>query len=145
MKSTSISPTEVPDSNALASLSSLVNSLRSNLTNINNTLSSKLQWSSEDELRDSKLIQSLRDMTANLSARVTTLESKSNAKDLKTLQVNFDQFSLKIDGRFNDVNNKIGELQEKCSKLENNTAHLENTVNNMRLSYSMDSSAATTV
>ncbi|XP_039276331.1 uncharacterized protein LOC111051772 isoform X2 [Nilaparvata lugens] len=80
MKSTSISPTEVPDSNALASLSSLVNSLRSNLTNINNTLSSKLQWSSEDELRDSKLIQSLRDMTANLSARVTTLESKSIRK-----------------------------------------------------------------
>ncbi|KAL0278695.1 UNVERIFIED_CONTAM: hypothetical protein PYX00_000441 [Menopon gallinae] len=53
---------------------SVINQVSMNVTSVNDTLSNKLQWTVDDRSKDHKLIESLQEMNANVTARVTSLE-----------------------------------------------------------------------
>ncbi|XP_075217464.1 EF-hand calcium-binding domain-containing protein 14-like isoform X1 [Lycorma delicatula] len=132
-------PTSAPENDALTGLTATVNSLRTNLTNINSTLSEKLQWALDDERKDSKAIQALQDMSANISARVTTLRDECNAKTkvITDLSSTVMHYNNQMDERVNELSNRVTDIQGMCSKLQNNAA---NNINNNPLNLESSSS-----
>lgn len=67
-------------------ISKIVDEIKINVSTINNTLSNKIQWLYEDQLKDHKNVDFLSEMGHNMSTRVITLEgicSKCSSDELQ--------------------------------------------------------------
>uniref|UniRef100_A0A1B6DNU3 EF-hand domain-containing protein n=1 Tax=Clastoptera arizonana TaxID=38151 RepID=A0A1B6DNU3_9HEMI len=143
-----LTPDKLESSIITDALRSSINSVQSNLSNINQTLSSKLQWTLEDQVKDHKAIVVLQDKSENVSARVTTLQNEQMECNAKVTQITTIQSSIQdlisqvamIDSHYKNLLNQTSTLSNSYSKLERNNLLLQNAVKELEKSLSTTSS-----
>ncbi|XP_067003201.1 paramyosin isoform X2 [Anabrus simplex] len=107
-----------------------------NISLVNDTLTKKLQWVSDDQKTDHKAIDTLRELSQNVSARVTTLEgecTKSSAQAaLMSTVNNITEQVGSNEGQLHDLNTRVLQLQDQYSQLKSNGSQLTMAVNDVR-------------
>lgn len=75
-----------------------VNEIKTNVTNINSTLTNQLQWLIDDQTLDHKTVDLLSETGHNMSARITTLEGICNklSSDGITLRKDIDNVTKEV-------------------------------------------------
>lgn len=75
-----------------------VDEIKANVTNINSTLASRLQWLIDDQSTDRKTVDFLSETGHNMSARITTLEGICNklSSDEITIKKDVDNVSKEV-------------------------------------------------
>ncbi|XP_059473063.1 uncharacterized protein LOC132195230 isoform X2 [Neocloeon triangulifer] len=89
--------------------------LTKNVSQINASLSNKLEWIKDDLSKDHKLIEALQDLGQNLSAKVTTLDANSNQMSDQQKH-NMATFNTQLAGttsQLSEFDTKVGRLQEQ--------------------------------
>ncbi|XP_069674358.1 EF-hand calcium-binding domain-containing protein 14-like isoform X1 [Periplaneta americana] len=114
---------------------SVMKQLSSNLTLINNTLSKKLQWVADDQVKDHKSFVNLQDVSQNVSARLTTLEGDCvkivmHSALNTTVEKLFYQVN-KDEEKISDLDVRMTQLQAQTEQLESNSTWLIAQVSNI--------------
>lgn len=107
----------------LQRLQEQISSLATNLTQVNTSLTGRMQWNLEDTNKHHKSIEALQEIGQNMSARVTTLEGQCNALTSKheLLEKNVTQLNSLVSGtssRTAQLETRVGSLQEVYGELQ---------------------------
>ncbi|XP_065331498.1 uncharacterized protein LOC135933949 isoform X3 [Cloeon dipterum] len=94
--------------------------LAKNVSQINSTLSNKLEWIRDDLSKDHKLIEALQDLGQNLSAKVTTLDAESNQIS-EQQKLNTASFNTQLTG----TSTKLSDFETKMSRLQDQYRDLQ--------------------
>ncbi|XP_021931480.1 uncharacterized protein LOC110835507 isoform X2 [Zootermopsis nevadensis] len=112
---------------------SVIRQLSANIILVNDTLSKKLQWVVEDEVKDHKSVLGLEDLSQNVSARLTTLEGSCVKFSLySALNNTVGKLSLKVtngEKQLNELAGKVSQLQTQTDQLERNETLLLSQIN----------------
>nr|CAD7444757.1 unnamed protein product [Timema bartmani] len=114
-----------------------MNQMSVNVSLVNDTLNKKLQWVLEDQLKDHKLIEMLREGDQNVSARLTTLEvdcAKSSIQNV--IQTNVSRLAdllSKSESRWRELSPQVSQLKNQYKQLEANETRLLAALQDIRL------------
>ncbi|XP_020289750.1 uncharacterized protein LOC109857643 isoform X3 [Pseudomyrmex gracilis] len=117
-------------------LNSTILHLMNNLTHVNETLSSKLQWVSEDQTKDRKKLVSLQEATAAINTTVMSLQGECvKMSEQASILASVQQLKEKVNEiRTTDVEliGKLKQLEQSYSGLKNSTSIMFATVSEMQ-------------
>ncbi|XP_054278225.1 uncharacterized protein LOC128996784 isoform X2 [Macrosteles quadrilineatus] len=118
-------------------INTTINSLRANLSLINDTLSKKIQWNQDDQEHQYKQIVSLQERNENVSTRVTSLQNECNTKNTQvtSLSSTVDHLTSQLkkqEEHWTQVSSRVSELSEMCSRAESNYTQLSQQLSSVR-------------
>ncbi|XP_047366978.1 uncharacterized protein LOC124955898 isoform X5 [Vespa velutina] len=104
-----------------------------NLTHVNETLSRTLQWTSEDQKKDHKILNSLLDTTQNVSTKVISLEGEyaKMSEQITTLSSLTEQVE-RIYAANVELNDRLKRLEQSYISVKNSTTAMLNTITKMK-------------
>ncbi|KAL2743763.1 uncharacterized protein V1477_008021 [Vespula maculifrons] len=104
-----------------------------NLTHVNETLSRTLQWTSEDQKKDHKILNSLLDTTQNVSTKVISLQGEyaKISEQITTLPSLTEQVK-QIYAASMELNDKLKRLEQSYIAVKNSTTAMLNTITEIR-------------
>ncbi|XP_035740763.1 uncharacterized protein LOC118449811 isoform X4 [Vespa mandarinia] len=104
-----------------------------NLTHVNETLSRTLQWTSEDQKKDHKILNSLLDTTQNVSTKVISLEGEyaKMSEQITTLPSLTEQVE-RIYAANVELNDRLKRLEQSYISVKNSTTAMLNTITKMK-------------
>ncbi|KAK2579328.1 hypothetical protein KPH14_008280 [Odynerus spinipes] len=104
-----------------------------NLTHINETLSRTLQWASEDQKKDHKILNSLLDMTQNVSTKVISLQGEYGkmSEQINSIPSLTEQVK-QIHTASLELNDKLKRLEQSYIALKNSTTVMLNAITEMK-------------
>ncbi|XP_046828957.1 uncharacterized protein LOC124428665 isoform X3 [Vespa crabro] len=104
-----------------------------NLTHVNETLSRTLQWTSEDQKKDHKILNSLLDTTQNVSTKVISLEGEyaKVSEQITTLPSLTEQVE-RIYAANVELNDRLKRLEQSYISVKNSTTAMLNTITKMK-------------
>ncbi|KAI4498916.1 hypothetical protein M0802_006091 [Mischocyttarus mexicanus] len=104
-----------------------------NLTHVNETLSRTLQWASEDQKKDHKILNSLLDTTQNVSTKVISLQGEyaKISEQITTLPSLTEQVK-QIHAASIELNDKLKRLEQSYIAVKNSTTAMLNAITEMK-------------
>ncbi|XP_014598867.1 PREDICTED: uncharacterized protein LOC106784149 isoform X3 [Polistes canadensis] len=104
-----------------------------NLTHVNETLSRTLQWASEDQKKDHKILNSLLDTTQNVSTKVISLQGEyaKISEQITTLPSLTEQVK-QIHAASIELNDKLKRLEQSYIAVKNSTTVMLNAITEMK-------------
>ncbi|KAL2737642.1 uncharacterized protein V1478_001728 [Vespula squamosa] len=104
-----------------------------NLTHVNETLSRTLQWTSEDQKKDHKILNSLLDTTQNVSTKVISLQGEyaKISEQITTLPSLTEQVK-QIYAASMELNDKLKHLEQSYIAVKNSTTAMLNAITEIR-------------
>lgn len=104
-----------------------------NLTHINETLSKTLQWTSEDQKKDHKILNSLLDTTQNVSTKVISLQGEyAKISEQIHLLPSLTEQMEKMRAASLELNDKLKRLEQSYIALKNSTTVMLNAITEIK-------------
>lgn len=104
-----------------------------NLTRVNETLSKTLQWTSEDQKKDHKTLNTLLDTTQNVSTKVISLQGEyTKMSEQINLLPSLTEQVNQIHAASIELNDKLKRLEQSYIALKNSTTVMLNAITEMR-------------
>ncbi|XP_015171921.1 PREDICTED: uncharacterized protein LOC107064103 isoform X2 [Polistes dominula] len=114
-------------------LNAAISYVTNNLTHVNETLSRTLQWTSEDQKKDHKILNSLLDTTQNVSTKVISLQGEyaKISEQITTLPSLTEQVK-QIHAASIELNDKLKRLEQSYIAVKNSTTAMLNAITEMK-------------
>ncbi|XP_049829017.1 uncharacterized protein LOC126267756 [Schistocerca gregaria] len=107
-----------------------------NLSQINDTLSKRIGWVTEDQNADRSNLADLQDKNLNVQARVTTLEGECkkmvSQEVFNTTAANITEMVINTEKQIHDLDVRLSQLQIQGSELATNNSKLAKTLETLR-------------